>query len=133
MCWSVRTTCGGLLASSAEVSRIASEESLVLSGSWPHWQAFALGMGVVARVGLFDEGYYPAYFEDLEYLRRCEAAGIRPVMGPGTGHENSSTLNTPGTDFKQRNGRSWEAARDLFESGRPGGFDPYRWRDLGWL
>jgi hypothetical protein len=117
----------------AEVSRIASEETLVLSGTWPHWQAFALGMGVVARVGLFDEGYYPAYFEDLEYLRRCEAAGIRPVMGPGTGHENSSTLNTPGTDFKQRNGRSWEAARDLFESGRPGGFDPYRWRDLGWL
>jgi GT2 family glycosyltransferase len=111
---------------------VASEETLVLSGTWPHWQAFALGMGVVRQVGLFDEAYYPAYFEDLDYVRRMGAKGLEPVMGPETDHANSSTLNTPGADFKLKNGRSWEANRDLFESGRPGGFDPYRWRAQGW-
>ena len=112
---------------------VASEETLVLAGNFPHWQAFTLGMGVVRKVGLFDEGYYPAYFEDLEYLRRMEANGLLPVLGPETGHANSSTLNTPGADFRSRNDRSWDSNRLLFESGRTGGFDPYRWRDQSWM
>ena len=115
-----------------EVSRIASEETLVLSGNFPHWQAFALGMGVVARVGLFDEGFFPAYFEDKDYERRMSAVGVEPVFGPSTEHENSSTLKTPGAEFGRMNGRSWDANRVLFESGRPGGFDPFRWRALSW-
>jgi GT2 family glycosyltransferase len=89
-------------------------------------------MGVIRQVGLFDEGFYPAYFEDLDYARRMARLGLEPVMGPETEHANSSTLNTPGADFKEKNGRSWEANRDLFDSGRSGGFDPYRWRALGW-
>jgi GT2 family glycosyltransferase len=120
----------GVLSGFAEM---ASEETLVLAGNFPHWQAFTLGMGLVARVGLFDEGYYPAYFEDVEYLRRMEANGLLPVFGPETGHANSSTLNTPGADFRSRNDRSWDSTRVLFESGRPGGFDPYRWRDQSWM
>jgi GT2 family glycosyltransferase len=120
----------GVLSGFAEM---ASEETLVLAGNFPHWQAFTLGMGLVARVGLFDEGYYPAYFEDIEYLRRMGRNGVQPEYGPETKHDNSSTLKTVGTDFRDRNGRSWEANRSLFDSERPGGFDPYRWRALGWL
>jgi GT2 family glycosyltransferase len=116
----------------SELVRRASEETLVLSGNFPHWQAFTLGMGLVQQVGLFDEAYYPAYFEDIEYLRRMTTHGLEPVMGPATDHANSSTLNTPGADFRLKNGMSWQSNRDLFESGRPGGFDPYRWRAQGW-
>jgi len=112
---------------------VASEETLVLSSTWPHWCAFTLGMGVAHKVGLFDEGYYPAYFEDLEYVRRMGHHGLEPVMGPEVFHDNSSTLKTANSGFRERNGRSWEANRHLFESQRPGGFDPYRWRALGWL
>jgi GT2 family glycosyltransferase len=112
---------------------VASEETLVLSGNFPHWQAFTLGMGVVHKVGLFDEGYYPAYFEDVEYVRRMGRKGLVPVMGPETFHDNSSTLATPGTKFKDRNGSSWESNRSLYDSETFCGFDPYRWRDLGWL
>jgi hypothetical protein len=106
---------------------------LVLSGNFPHWQAFALGMGLVHKVGLFDEGYYPAYFEDIEYLRRMGRKGLEPEHGPDTFHDNSSTLNTPHADFRVKNGSSWESNRSLFDSDRPAGFDPYRWRALGWL
>jgi GT2 family glycosyltransferase len=109
---------------------LASEETLVLSGTWPHWEAFALGMGVVSKVGLFDEGYYPAYYEDTEYTRRLKRAGIRPVLGPEVEHDNSSTLNTPGANFQRQ--VSSEANRALYESGGHGGFDPYRWRAQSW-
>lgn len=112
---------------------LASEERLVLSGTWPHWQTFAIGMGVVHKVGLFDEGYYPAFFEDLDYLRRCESLQVEVTMGPETFHNNSSTLKTPGADFQRRNSMSWEANKALFESRVPGRFDPFRWRQLGWL
>lgn len=114
----------------AEVSRIASEESLVLSGNWPYWQAFALGMGVVSRVGLFDEGFYPAYFEDTEFERRMDLVGVRRVFGPEVGHDNSSTLSTPGVSFDRR--VSMERNRVLFDSGEHGGFDPFRWREQAW-
>jgi GT2 family glycosyltransferase len=113
-------------------SEMASEDRLVISETWPHWQAFALGMGVVKKVGLFDEGYYPAYFEDVEYVRRAQNFGVEPVTGPATHHDNASTLNTPNTDFLAKNSRSWEANKNLFHSGQQIGFDPFRWRQLSW-
>lgn len=115
-----------------QLENLAGEDSLVLAANFPHWQAFAVGMRVVQQVGLFDEGYYPAYFEDKDYERRMGVAGVKVTVGPSTGHDNSSTLNTPGADFRQRNDRSWEAGRVLFDSGGAGRFDPYRWRANSW-
>ena len=112
--------------------RVASEETLVVSGTWPHWCAFTLGMGVVGKVGLFDEGYYPAYYEDTEYERRMGLAGLTVTMGPNVEHDNASTLNTPGSKFGLANGSSYSKNRDLFTSGNHHGFDPYRWRDQAW-
>lgn len=108
----------------------AGEDRVVLSGTWPHWCAFALGMGVVHRVGLFDEGYFPAYFEDTDYRRRLDRAGVEVVMGPEVGHRNSSTLR--GGDFAAANDRSYAANSALFDEDRQLGFDPYRWRALSW-
>lgn len=118
----------GALAGFAEAS---GEDRVVLSSTWPHWCAFTIGAGVVSRVGLFDEGYYPAYFEDLDYARLLERHGEQVLMGPDVGHRNSSTLR--GGDFAAANDRSWAANRELFEADSARGFDPYRWRANAWL
>ena len=57
----------GALEAFAELS---GEDRLVLSSAWPHWCAFTIGAGIVHRVGVFEEGYFPAYFEDTDYERR---------------------------------------------------------------
>ena len=41
-----------------------SADEIVLSQCAQPWSAFTIGENVVKRVGLFDEGYHPAYFED---------------------------------------------------------------------
>jgi len=109
----------------------SSEDSVVLSSTWPHWCAFSLGMTVVASVGLFDEGYFPAYFEDLDYARRMERGGITVEHGPPVTHRNSSTLRSSDA-FVRANDRSWAANSALFERDQLHGFDPYRWRDQAW-
>lgn len=77
----------------AQFDRPDSPEALVLSGGSPDWCVFTVGERVVERVGLFDEALYPAYWEDLDYERRCEAAGV-PIIRSGISvhHDNSSTL-----------------------------------------
>ena len=107
----------------------SSEDRVVVSSTWPHWCAFTIGMGVVHQIGDFDEGYYPAYFEDTEYKRRMDRADIGWVKGPEVYHQNSSTLNTPGRSWR---GGSYHKNEALFKSGERRGFDPYRWRDQAW-
>ena len=111
---------------------VASEETLVVSGTWPHWCAFTLGMGVVRKVGLFDEAYYPAYYEDTEYERRMATFGLAVTTGPSVNHDNASTLKTKNSQFGEANNRTLSSNAQLFASGQPGGFDPYRWRDQAW-
>jgi GT2 family glycosyltransferase len=113
-------------------SEACGEDRLVLSGTWPHWCAFGLGMGVVRKVGLFDEGYFPAYFEDRDYERQCGRAGVLVEHGPSVSHANSSTLNTPGSNFAEWNSRTFISNRQLFENDTHHGFDPYRWRSNAW-
>ena len=50
----------------------ARRDEITLSSMFPFWQAFALGYEAVRRVGLFDEGFFPAYFEDTDYQRSEE-------------------------------------------------------------
>ena len=115
-----------------EFEALSSEDALVLSQTWPHWCAFSIGMRVVQKVGLFDEGYFPAYFEDNDYARRAGRADVRIGYGPEVLHRNSSTLNTPDAGFAASNSVSFEVNRRLFEQDRHHGFDPYRWRSQAW-
>jgi len=115
-----------------EFVAMSGEDRLVVSETWPHWCAFTIGMGVVSQVGLFDEGYYPAFYEDKEYERRCAEGGVEVMRGPEVDHFNSSTLHTPGAGFEMRNEHTFAANRTLFNSGERGGFDPMRWRMQAW-
>jgi GT2 family glycosyltransferase len=110
----------------------SSEDALVVSQTWPHWCAFTIGMRVVQSVGLFDEGYYPAYFEDTDYERRMGRAGVLRQNGPAVHHDNASTLNTPAEGFGHRSQKSYRENSVLYASDRHHGFDPFRWRAQEW-
>jgi GT2 family glycosyltransferase len=59
------------------------------------WSAFTIGEGVVDAVGLFDEIFYPAYFEDTDYERRVQAyegSGVIVRTSARIQHRNSSTI-----------------------------------------
>jgi GT2 family glycosyltransferase len=114
----------------------ADRSGIVLSGGLPPWCAFALGDHVVEQAGLFDEGFHPCYFEDTDYERRTEAAGLRvhrtriPVH-----HDNSSTLN----DGHAEDNNATYPANEAYYLGKrsrgdygPGAWDLTRRRDLSW-
>jgi GT2 family glycosyltransferase len=79
---------------------------LVLSAAAPPWSCFAVHDETVAHVGLFDEAFYPAYWEDIDYERRVRAAGI-PVTQTDihVHHDNSSTI----TSIPNRNAETFAA------------------------
>lgn len=115
---------------------LSSPEKLLLSNGAPSWCAFSIGWKVVEKVGLFDEAFHPAYFEDDDYTRRCKNAGLDisdsfiPVA-----HDNSSTLKA---GFQSRNNETFESnakynqnkiKQENFTEGK---WDIKRRRQLGW-
>ena len=92
----------------------AKSDAVTLSNSFPYWQAFAVGEQVVEKVGLFDEALHPIYFEDNDYQRRCEQAGIRiDYVDLPLGHDNSSTINSD-VRLSQRNTITFANNADYF-------------------
>lgn len=85
---------------------------LRLAYASPPWCAFSIGEEVVRQVGLFDEYLHPGYFEDNDYERRCEAAGV-PVVQSGipVDHANSSTLDG---GYRAANDRTYQANADYY-------------------
>lgn len=92
----------------------ASSDAITLCGTFPFWQTFAVGEKVVERVGLFDEALHPAYFEDTDYQRRCEQAGIdfRVLVGE-VFHDNSSTIKSD-EYIASRNVVSFQSNEDYY-------------------
>jgi GT2 family glycosyltransferase len=41
------------------------------------WSSFSIGSNIVKTVGLFDENYHPAYYEDNDYEARMDRLGLR--------------------------------------------------------
>jgi GT2 family glycosyltransferase len=86
---------------------------LTLVAARPHWQTFVVGEQVVDKIGLFDEAFYPIYFEDNDYERRARHAGINVVhMEAPCGHDNSSTINSD-EHLKRLNGSTFQENRNL--------------------
>jgi len=110
--------------------------TLLLSNGSPEWCAFSIGSQVVEKVGLFDESFVPAYFEDTDYERRAEFNNCKiersfiPVA-----HDNSSTLKA---GFHKENELSFSANEQYFSMKRQskdfteGKWDIKRRRRLGW-
>lgn len=103
----------GSLARFAEEAR---PDALVLSGGAPPWCAFALGDAVVEVVGLFDEGIFPAYFEDNDFQRRCEHWGMDVVASTiPVHHDNSSTIRSDAA-LSAKNDYTFLANRDYYQA-----------------
>jgi GT2 family glycosyltransferase len=109
--------------------------NIVLGGK-PPWSCFWLGSKVVEMVGLFHEGFHPAYFEDNDYEVRAHRKGI-PIERSLAAiyHRNSSTLLSK-AEFQMRNQATFDANRKLFETrmvqDHPLDWDLQRRLDLGW-
>lgn len=115
----------------------SSGDALILSGGQPAWCAFAIGEIVVETVGLFDERFVPAYFEDNDYVDRCGYAEC-PVVEtdiPIT-HENSSTLRAS-EHYAERNAISFGANHAFYHDKKSvrdtsSGWSLTRRRGLSW-
>jgi GT2 family glycosyltransferase len=111
----------------------ASGEDVLLAQSPQPYCAFAVGEDVVQRVGLFDEAFHPAYFEDNDYDLRCAIEGVKvkrstiPVM-----HHNSSTIGY----FGEINNRTYASNAEYMNGKRsqpgPGGWSLERRRVNSW-
>lgn len=79
----------------------------------PSWSAVVFGEGMVDKVGLYDERFYPLYFDDNDLERRVRFHNVPIKTIPATvHHENSSTLNS---GFQQVNQKSYANNMRLFD------------------
>jgi GT2 family glycosyltransferase len=93
----------------------ARRDEITLTADSPNWQAFALGDEAVTDLGLFDEcGFYPAYFEDNDYMRRAEFAGVNiRKLDIDLHHDNSSTIKS---GYQSKNDKTFFANQRHYQS-----------------
>ena len=61
----------------------------------PKWSGVVFGEGMVEKVGLYDENFYPLYFDDNDLERRVDLAAVsKKTIACKMGHDNSSTLHS---------------------------------------
>jgi GT2 family glycosyltransferase len=93
----------------------ARRDEITLTADAPNWQAFALGDEAVTDLGLFDEcGFYPAYFEDNDYIRRAQFAGVNiRKLDIDLHHDNSSTIKS---GYQSKNDKTFFANQRHYQS-----------------
>ena len=94
----------------------SSAHRIALASSPQPWSAFTIGESVVDQVGLFDEAFYPAYFEDTDFARRAASilgADVFVHSAAQIKHANSSTI---GSDplFAAANNRTYMRNLDAY-------------------
>ena len=116
----------------------ARTDEITLSSVFPHWQAFSVGYEAVRRLGLFDEAFFPAYFEDNDFNTRANHHGVRiRKLEVSLEHDNSSTLKSDPV-FQALNGDTFASNQAYYrdkiarEDFGPGGWDVERRRLNGW-
>jgi GT2 family glycosyltransferase len=115
---------------------VSCDPANIVLGGKPPWSCFWVGSKVVEMVGLFHEGFHPAYFEDNDYEVRAQRKGIPIVRSlAAIYHRNSSTLQSK-AEFQMRNQATFDANHKLFlermTQDHPVDWDLQRRLDLGW-
>lgn len=112
-----------------ELLQTAKPDALTLCDRFPYYQTFAVGEEIVNKIGLFDEGLHPIYFEDNDYERRITKAGLRVDRLPlQLGHDNSSTINSD-VKLSMRNEVTFRNNQKYFQDKvNSGRFDEGRWQ-----
>lgn len=79
----------------------------------PKWACFSVGETVVQKAGLACELFHPAYFEDNDWERRIDSAGVtKQVLPIQVQHDNSSTLKS---GFEHKNSETFRANQVVYE------------------
>jgi len=113
-------------------------DDMLMSTQAPHWHAFTIGENVIRSVGLWCEGYHPAYFEDTDFTLRSQRAGVVQRNVLEVGHNNSSTLHGS-QHFQNRNAETFRRNHDLWQQRKSqprldaGQWDLDRRRSLEWV
>jgi GT2 family glycosyltransferase len=135
--WFIASNDVVFLPGALETLSKARRDEITLAADFPHWQCFALGDEAVEAIGLFDEcGFYPAYFEDNDFMRRADFVGIntRKIEIPQR-HDNSSTIKS---GYQDKNAKTFTANQNYYEAKiqnndySPGVWSLQRRRDNGW-
>ena len=95
--------------------RQATTDSLSTVAEWPYFQLFSLGEKVVETVGLFDENYHPANFEDDDYLWRCHA-NSQIVKTINVAHYHTSQGTVFHGDLPKQNNRTYPVNQERFRT-----------------
>jgi GT2 family glycosyltransferase len=76
----------------------------------PEWSCLVFGEEAIAKAGLYDERFYPLYFDDNDLHRRMIKAGVKENRIPAKiHHENSSSLSGKSNE----NNRTYSANQNL--------------------
>lgn len=70
------------------------------------WAAPIFGEGCIRRAGLYDEAFYPVYFDDNDYERRIRNAGVEVKQLSARIHHDPMRTRQ---DFLEQNQRTWAA------------------------
>jgi GT2 family glycosyltransferase len=94
------------------ISKEADPDALNFVDIIPDWSCVVFGEGAIAKAGLYDERFYPLYFDDNDLHRRIENAGVTiKRIEAKVHHENSSSLKNKVTE----NNRTYDANRKLMD------------------
>lgn len=107
------------------------------------WSAFTLGENVVKEVGLFDEYFYPIYFEDNDYYERVIRSSLKDSYVHGTiqvnaPHGASQTIHSD-EKLRDRNNETFVKNREYFTEKQESnfsynkGWDINKRREHEWL
>jgi GT2 family glycosyltransferase len=93
------------------IAREVDTEALNFVEIIPEWSCLVFGEGAIAKAGLYDERFYPLYFDDNDLHRRMINAGVKENrIQAKIHHENSSSLSGKSNE----NNRSYAANQRLF-------------------
>jgi GT2 family glycosyltransferase len=105
---------------------------------FPYWQTFCLGYEAVSKLGLADEAFFPAFWEDTDWTRRAERYGVPIVkLDVPMVHDNSSTLNSD-PHFINKNSNTFSSNQTHYSNKvanndfTAGGWSVERRRQNGW-
>ena len=83
------------------------------------WGCFSVGENVIREVGLFDEYFYPIYFEDNDYYERVMRSSVKDGYIDGkieinSLHGSSQTINSD-ENLKRRNHETFQVNEVYFQ------------------
>ena len=124
-----------------QLHNISNENHLVMTTE--AWSAFSIGSSIIREVGLFDEYFYPIYFEDNDYYERVMRSSVKDnyissnitVNAP---HGASQTINSD-EKLMNRNHETFVKNEEYFKQKQEsdfkilGSWNIDRRRDQEWL